>query len=124
PVPAADGKRIAQLIKQLDDEEFDVRESASDELAQIGSAARSALESALKNPPSPEGERRCAPLPAPAGGWGVPPRRPRGTRAVEVLEKIGSAESRRVLKRLLQAKPSAQQEAEIRSALSRLGDEG
>jgi dipeptidyl aminopeptidase/acylaminoacyl peptidase len=122
--PAADGKRIAQLIKELDGEDFDVREAASDELTQIGSAARTALEAALKNPPSAEVKRRCAALLGRLGGSSVPASELRAARAVEVLEKIGSAEAKRVLNKLLQAKPSAQQAAEIRSALARMGGEG
>src|SRR5262249_29739630 len=43
PVPAADAKRIAQLIKDLDADDFDVREKASAELEKIGEPAAPAL---------------------------------------------------------------------------------
>src|SRR5262249_24980024 len=120
PAPAADKKRIAKLIKDLDDEEFDGREEASDELAEIGSLAREALEAAVKRPSSAEVKRRCVALLRKLTGSSVPAGDLRAARAVEVLEKIGSPEAVRALKKLLDAKPQAGLAGAIRSALSRL----
>jgi hypothetical protein len=48
--PAADATRIAALIGQLGNEEFSLREAASDELTRIGLPAFSALEQAALHP--------------------------------------------------------------------------
>jgi hypothetical protein len=118
--PAPDKKRIAQLIKDLDAEEYDVRENATEELTEIGSAAKAALEEALKNPPSAEVKRRCTDLLRQLVGSSVEPGELRAARAVEVLEKVGSAEAVKALKKLLDGKPPAALAAAVRSALSRL----
>jgi hypothetical protein len=48
--PAADGERIAALVGQLGNEEFTLREAASDELTRLGLPAFSALEAAAQHP--------------------------------------------------------------------------
>ncbi len=52
--PAADQARIAELIKQLDAEMADARESATAELRKIGEPALAMLETTLADPPSIE----------------------------------------------------------------------
>lgn len=47
---AADAERIALLVTQLGDEDFALREAASDELTRIGMPALAALEAAARNP--------------------------------------------------------------------------
>src|SRR5262249_11813641 len=44
PTPAADGARLAKLVRDLDADEFAVREKASRELRLLGDLARAALE--------------------------------------------------------------------------------
>jgi hypothetical protein len=48
--PAADAERIAALINQLGNDEFTLRETATEELTKIGVSAFPALEAAGKNP--------------------------------------------------------------------------
>lgn len=48
--PAADAERIAALINQLGNDEFTLRETATEELTKIGVPAFAALEAAGKNP--------------------------------------------------------------------------
>ncbi len=120
PRPPADAKRIAQLIKDLDDDVFAVREKASEELAELGRLAEEALKKAAKGP-SIEVRRRAQDLLRKLRGAGdVPPDRLRLQRAVEVLERIGSPAARAVLKKMLEGKLEASLEQSIRDSLARL----
>src|SRR5262249_28501254 len=58
PVPSAEAKRLARLIADLDDDQFEVREKAAAELEKQGGAALAALREALDGRPSPEARRR------------------------------------------------------------------
>ena len=68
----AEEKRVAQLLKELDADEFAVREKASAELARLGKAAESALRRAAANSPSAEVRRRTKNLLAKLEGDEVP----------------------------------------------------
>jgi WD40 repeat protein len=119
-VPHADPKKIAQLVKDLDAEDFDVREQASKELAKIAEVAEGALSAALKSSPSAEARRRAEDLLAkiqkdPAG------EALQALRAVEVLEHIGTPEASRVLEGLARGAPEARLTRDARAALDRLG---
>ena len=58
PIPALDEKRVARLIADLDDDAFDVREAASQELAKAAESPQSACQKALNKAPSLEAKRR------------------------------------------------------------------
>jgi WD40 repeat protein len=58
-VPAA---RIAQLVRQLEDDKFSLREAATEELQRLGERARASLEASLKGESSPELRRRARSL--------------------------------------------------------------
>jgi WD40 repeat protein len=117
PQPEADAKRIARALRDLDSDEFAIRERAAKELADVAEAAEPALRRALDGKPSAEVRRRLEQLfgqiEAAAGG-----RRPR---ALEVLEQIDSAESRRLLAALTHGAPGARLTREARAALDRAG---
>ncbi len=95
-----DHERIARLVAELDDNEYEVRARATKELEKIGPAAFPALRKALASP-SAEVRRRATMLLEKKGeGPALAPDELRGLRAVEVLLHIGTAEARPVLERL------------------------
>jgi RNA polymerase sigma factor (sigma-70 family) len=63
-VPVSEGKRIDQLIADLDDASFRRREAASGELARLGRLAEAAVRSALAGSPSAEQKQRLEGLTA------------------------------------------------------------
>jgi hypothetical protein len=120
--PAAGDRwgRIARLAADLDDDSFAVREAASRELARVGSDARPALETLLDDPPSVEAKRRATELL-------VDLETPRGSaeavrqlRAVEVLERVGNAKARELLRTLAGGDPGAPLTLDARASLRRL----
>jgi hypothetical protein len=94
---------IARLIADLDDNQFAVREKASSELAKLGYRAEPALREALRNKPSGEVQHRVNLLLAKLEDVATDPVKLRILRAVEVLERIGTTEARRVLHGLQEA---------------------
>ncbi|HVS38557.1 MAG TPA: hypothetical protein VMS17_23575 [Gemmataceae bacterium] len=120
PVGMADKERVARLIADLDSDDFDMRETASRRLAELEEAAGPALEAALMHNPSPEAQRRATELLDRLGHWPPVPARLRAVRAVEVLERLGTPEARRVLQEFADGIPEAQQTREARAALDRL----
>jgi RNA polymerase sigma factor (sigma-70 family) len=102
PVSGAEAKEIHRLIADLDSDDFNEREKASTDLARIGAHAEDALLATLAGKPSLEASRRMKSLlesleqhPAP-----LPAEELQSLRALEVLERIGSPDARRVLKTL------------------------
>src|SRR5262249_53935811 len=87
PRPAADARRIAAWIAELDDDAYAVRENASAELADLGKSAEEALLKAEKEPASPEVKRRITLLLKGLRDGDRPGRR-RAFRVVEVLEMM------------------------------------
>jgi RNA polymerase sigma factor (sigma-70 family) len=120
PVPAADEKQVARLIAQLDDDSFEVRERATEELARLP-GAEPALNKALEGMPSAEvRERARHALEArekaeSSAEWVV------SLRALEVLEQLGTSEARDWLRELARGEPRARLTQEARAALRRLG---
>src|SRR5207237_2126302 len=55
--PAALAARIDRLVRQLDDDKFEVREKAEAELAAIGETALSKLTAAVKDPSAERSQR-------------------------------------------------------------------
>ncbi|HKI38066.1 MAG TPA: sigma-70 family RNA polymerase sigma factor [Gemmataceae bacterium] len=119
PVPGAE--RIAKLIAELDDDEFKVRERASEELEKLGAAADAALHRALESKPSAEVRKRIEALLAKRSPAGMSPERLTALRALEVLELAGTPEARRLIKSLAEGDPAAPATAEAREARERLG---
>ncbi len=119
PVPA---NQIARLVAQLDDDDFATREKAEADLARLGRAAAPALRKAMQGKASLEARRRAQELldKLPADGT-IVPAPAQVLRAVEVLERIDSPESREVLHGLAAGPEDAQVTLEARAALARLG---
>lgn len=120
PVAVPDQKRIVQLIKDLDDSRFTIRSTAEEELEKLGELAESSLKTALARKPSLEARQRIEQLLSKLRGSISRPRLLQSVRAVEVLERIGTAEARRLLEQLTCGAPEARLTREANEALTRL----
>jgi len=95
-----DPKTIAQWIRELDHDDFAVREKATTELVASGKAAEPALRKALGNQPSAEARQRIERALKNIDNVAVSPERLRAARALEVLEGIGDDRAREALEAL------------------------
>ncbi|GIW78204.1 MAG: hypothetical protein KatS3mg105_0011 [Gemmatales bacterium] len=119
-----DAGRIADLIDKLNDDNFMVRERASEELERLGQLASPALQQTLSKTRSLEVLRRIERIlekqKAPEITW--PQQRLRVLRAIDVLEKIGTLEARQVLDRLAKGAPEVALMNEAKASLKRLSE--
>jgi hypothetical protein len=119
PIPAlAD---TAELIAKLDHPRYAVREEAARELSRRGTVVEGTLRTALQKPTSAEQRERLEGLLAKLN-LAVPPAGDelRGLRAVWLLERIGTAEARKVLEKLAGGASGSRVTAEAKAALNRL----
>jgi WD domain, G-beta repeat len=120
PLAAADPKRTAALIADLDNNRFAVRERATRALEELGESAAPALRKALADGPPMEARERIEDLlrklQQPAGLS----EQLRLLRAVEALECAGTPEARRVLEKLAGGVAEARLTREAKAALERL----
>jgi WD40 repeat protein len=118
PARAIDGERLQRLLRDLDSEEFTVRQAALRELQGMRDDLRPALRQALAGKPSPEARKQLEQLVSgPAvvcSGEAL-----RGVRAVEVLERWGTPEGRQLLEALAKGAPGARLTREAKAALRR-----
>jgi WD40 repeat protein len=112
-------ERMARLIAELDDDSYKVRERATRELAEAGPDTADALRAALANDPSAEKKARLERLLARLSK-GVDLERLRCLRALEVLERIGTAEAKDALRGLTEKDIGPTLREEIRASLLRL----
>jgi hypothetical protein len=118
PAPAAhEDKRITQLVGDLDADDFAVREKAIEGLQKLGEPAEPALRRALKGQPPLEVKRRIEQL---LEKLRMPPERLQALRALEVLERLDTAESRQLLKELTDGAPDAWLTHEVKAINWRL----
>ena len=120
PMPAADEKRIVKLIEKLDDGRFSIRQQAAQELEKLGELAGPALQRTLKAKTTPEVRRQARALLDLAEAQHLSSEGLRTVRAVEVLERVGNPEARRVLQSLARGAPGATVTQEAQAALKRL----
>jgi hypothetical protein len=120
PVPAGDAKRIAQLVADLDGDDFDTREKAMAELEKVGEPAEPALRKALDGTPSAEMRIRANRLLEKFAGKFVSPEVLRRERALEVVEHIGGRGARGVLEEAAKGAPEAVLTKEAKAVLKRL----
>jgi hypothetical protein len=123
PVPQPDARYLAGLIADLSDARFAVRERATRELDGLGESVESVLKKALAESPSAEARTRIKQLLEvfKTRRLQPPPEQRRMARAIEVLELIGNAAAREVLKALAAGATEAPQTRDARGALERLG---
>lgn len=123
PIRPADPDRVARLIADLDSPRFGTREKAAEVLEQLGEAALPALRKALAGRPSAEVRKHVQQLVD-----RLTERLPRGPelrqlRAIEVLERVATADARRVLDGLAKGVPDARQTRAAQDALHRLNQD-
>ncbi len=94
PYPA----RVRELVQQLDDTAFAVRQNATAELESFGDVITNQLRQALRNAASAEARRRLAHLLKQCESDG--PLRLRQIRALELLELLATLQAERMLDRL------------------------
>jgi hypothetical protein len=127
PVGQESEKRIRTLLTQLDSGRFFEREQASRELLKLGEAVEAALADLAKKPPSLETGRRAGDLlksiraKRTKGPWTLTGQPLREARAIELLERIGSAEAKVLLERLATGSAFAPLTRQARAAADRLG---
>jgi hypothetical protein len=118
--PPKEGRTIAQLIGDLDSDQFAVREQAQHELAKLGDLAEPALREVLKKRPSLEVRRRIEQVREEMRVRTPSPETLQELRAIEVLERIGTAEARDVLRSLARGDGNPRLSKGAHAALQRL----
>jgi WD40 repeat protein len=116
PVVAAPADQTGKLLAALDSERFVVREKAQKELAESGAAVEGALRRALKTDLSPETRLRVERLLAEIERR----QRLRGLRALELLERVGTTEARRLVAALAGGDPDAWLTRRAKTSLARI----
>jgi HEAT repeat protein len=119
-VPPSDVKRLGQLIADLDNDDFAVRERAQRELERMGEDAAPVLRKALAGKPALEVRRRIESILKMARRLSLETLQV--VRAVEVLENIGTPEARELLKSLADGVPEAVLTQEAKASLERLAE--
>ncbi len=115
-----DGRRLADLIADLDADDFEVREKATRELAAIGTRAVPALRKALDGSPSAEVRRRAEELLKKLDGPEAVGQQQRAERALEALEAIGTPEAVKALEALAKRGAGDELAQHAKAALGRL----
>jgi WD40 repeat protein len=120
PIKPIDPRRVARLIDDLDNDDFQTRERALRELDQLGEAVVDKLRKALQAGPSLEQVRRIRKLLGQLAGPVPSKEQLRAVRAVSILEHIGGAQAQKVLTRLAAGAAGARLTEEARAALERM----
>lgn len=124
PAPAVPAATLKRLIAELDDNRFPVRERAEKELAEFGGVAEAALREALKTDLSAQARTTVRSLLSRLGGRNAGGDAVRLSRAVYVLETLGTPEARRLLAKLAGGAPEAALTKEALAAAGRLKKRG
>src|SRR5262249_23705733 len=119
-VKPVDPQRIERLLADLDDERFQVRAQATQELEALGEHAAAALRNAVAGSPAVEARRRLEALLERLERGSLSVETVRQIRAVEALESIGNPAARRLLDRLAAGSPATHLTQEAKASLGRL----
>ncbi len=120
PAAALKVGQIEKLITDLDSADFATRRRAREALDKLGHRAEAAVEQALAGNPSPEVRRQLEPLLAQLRGPLTVPEELRQVRAVEVADRVGTPEARRLLLTWAGGDPAARLTREAQGTLRRL----
>jgi WD40 repeat protein len=126
--PAKEGRidagKIDKFIADLDHDDFDRREQASEALRELGKSASAALTNAVQATHSAEKKRRLTELLDALKVKGPRPEMVRPTRALELLERIATPEAKQVLQELAKGDPDAPLTQDAKATLKRLTAQG
>jgi RNA polymerase sigma factor (sigma-70 family) len=120
PTKAVPADELVRLIRDLDSDDFGVRQKATAGLEKLGELAGPALRNALEQTSSLEACRRLERLLQKLRGPLSQGELLQSLRAVEVLEHGGTAQAQELLRRLAEGAPEARLTQEARAALGRL----
>jgi WD40 repeat protein len=120
PAVPVDPQRLATLLANLDSNKFEVRNKATIELEKLEDLAETGLRDLAAAKVSPECRQRAQTLIQKLEGPTLSPPRLRSLRAIGVLERIGTTESRQVLAKLAEGEAAALCTKEAKGALHRL----
>jgi hypothetical protein len=118
PIEKGLTERISGWVRDLDAEDFEMRQRASARLAEVDQEAGESLRLALEKEPSLEMRRRILELLERSKR--PSPQRLRVLRSVQLLEWLGTPQARRILEALATGAPEAEQTRAAASALARL----
>jgi RNA polymerase sigma factor (sigma-70 family) len=114
PILAPSENRIAQLLRDLESEQFAVREKATRELQQLGESAELALRRAIADKPTAELRKRVELLLETLDAGRLRP-----LRCVEMLEHLDTPEARELLRHLADGMPEAWLTRQAKASLAR-----
>jgi hypothetical protein len=120
PAPTADGQITARWIADLGSERFETRLQAEEELQKLGESAAPALLKVRDSKPSLEVAQRVERLLGRLKDLPVSEEHLQATRAIRVLEHIGTLEARKVLEILADGAQGARLTQMAQAALNRL----
>ena len=120
PEPPLDDNRVRKLISDLDDDEFEVRDRAQKELAAFGQSIDPILRATLDSKPPLEARQRIQQILDPLQAIPKTQEQMRLLRALEVLERIASPESKVVLTKIANGAATAEVTRVAKESLARL----
>jgi RNA polymerase sigma factor (sigma-70 family) len=119
PVPPVDAAAVSKLIEQFDSTTFKIRDKAQTDLLDLGDVVVPYLEKALARNNPLETQRRLEKIHNKLTNPALTGDRLRSARAIEVLERIGSEDARRLLQVLADGAPGASLTTQARASLRR-----
>jgi hypothetical protein len=119
PAVLASAGLTMRAIADLNDDDFAVRQKATQDLEVVGEGARNALEKALLEPASLEAKRRIEALLARLDAGPPAAKLLRELRALEVLEAIGTPEARKIVETVARGAPGMRLTREAQGTLDR-----
>jgi hypothetical protein len=121
PEPGVAESKIESLLKDLESNDFNVRQAATDELEKLGPLAVPALKKLLEGQPALETRQRVDKLLQRLETGAEPPAEQlRAIRAVRILEWLGDADARAILDKLAKGAPGARLTVDAQEAVERL----
>jgi hypothetical protein len=120
PAAGADSKAVDKLLLDLEDDDFDTREKATEQLAALGPSAEPLLQIALRRGPSFDAKKRIERILGLAARRPISPDQIRERRAVEALERMGSQEARELLQNLAKGAEESTTTQDAKAALARV----